>query len=348
MTTVQDLPGPHRPLAGRRAAVGADGPGLAPRGQPRRRQPRGRARARGHRDRAEPALLLPGRRVRDRRPGRGHDRRRARCQWEPLDVGAGSVLAIGTARARACGWRSRSAAASTCRPTSAAPRRSPSAASAATAAARWCPATCCGRARRTPRPRIRRSPRARCSPASVVRRRSSRRPHLTSHVADRRHRGPARGAGVLHPRRHRHALRDRLRGALQLRPHRRPPDGPATDVGAQRRRRGRPAPVQHPRHAVRGRRARLHRRHPDHPRPGRAVASADSSARRWSPAATCGSSASCAPATPCGSCPVREDDAAALDSAPRRRDRRPTRGGDGDDGVIAASSRQGRPTAGPP
>ena len=45
--------------------------------------------------------------------------------------------------------------------------------------------------------------------------------------------------------------------------------GPEAAVGAPRRRRGRPAPVEHPRQRLRRRHDRLHRRHADHPRPRR-------------------------------------------------------------------------------
>ena len=48
--------------------------------------------------------------------------------------------------------------------------------------------------------------------------------------------------------------------------------GPKPHLGATRRRRGRAAPVQHPRHPVRGRRRRLHRRPADPARPRRPVA----------------------------------------------------------------------------
>ena len=58
--------------------------------------------------------------------------------------------------------------------------------------------------------------------------------------------------------------------------------GPRPPLGPHGRRRGRAAPVQHPRHAVLGRRRRLHRRHADPARPGRAQSWAASSARRRS------------------------------------------------------------------
>ena len=67
----------------------------------------------------------------------------------------------------------------------------------------------------------------------------------------------------------RDVLCEQLGGALQLRAHRDPADRTGPGVGAGGRRRGRPAPLQHPRHAVRGGHRRLHRRHADPPRPGR-------------------------------------------------------------------------------
>ena len=88
-------------------------------------------------------------------------------------------------------------------------------------------------------------------------------------LGGRGHRGPARRAGVLHPRRHRDAGRHRLHRALQLRSHRCAPGGPEAAVGAQRRRRGGPASVEHPRQRLLRRHFGLHRRHPDPARPRR-------------------------------------------------------------------------------
>ena len=79
-------------------------------------------------------------------------------------------------------------------------------------------------------------------------------------------RGPARGAGVLHPLRHRHAVRDRVRGPLQLRPHRCPVDRSETRLGQNHRRRSRTSPFEHPRQRVFDRCTRLHRRHAHPPR----------------------------------------------------------------------------------
>ena len=58
----------------------------------------------------------------------------------------------------------------------------------------------------------------------------------------------------------------RVGGPLQLGPHRRAPRRPPPRLGRGRRRRGRPAPVQHPRHRLRDRRGRPHRRHAGDPR----------------------------------------------------------------------------------
>ena len=150
------------------------------------------------------------------------------------------------------------AAASTCPPTWAARRRSRWAGSAGTAAAPSRPATSSGRAPTSARP-----PHPRRYP-------SAGRPAIVRGLGDRGHRGTARGTGVLHPGRHRRAVRQQLHGAPQLGAHRRPAHRAASVVGPRGRRRGRAAPVQHPRCPLRGRRARLHRGHADHPRPGRA------------------------------------------------------------------------------
>ena len=57
-----------------------------------------------------------------------------------------------------------------------------------------------------------------------------------------------------------------VEGPLQLRSHRRAPDRAEAAVGAQGRRRSRPASVEHPRQRVRDRRDRFHGRHADPPR----------------------------------------------------------------------------------
>ena len=66
----------------------------------------------------------------------------------------------------------------------------------------------------------------------------------------------------------------RLGGALQLGPHRRAPGRPQAAVGPPRRRRRRPARLEHPRHRVRPGGGGHHRRHaggagPRRPQPGR-------------------------------------------------------------------------------
>ena len=66
MTTVQDLPGARRLLAGRGAALRTDGPALAARGQPRCRQPRGRAGLEVTATGPDAAVLGSRGRVRDR------------------------------------------------------------------------------------------------------------------------------------------------------------------------------------------------------------------------------------------------------------------------------------------
>ena len=83
--------------------------------------------------------------------------------------------------------------------------------------------------------------------------------------------------------------------------------GPEAAVGAHRRRRGRPAPVQHPRQRLLRRRSRLHRRHPDPARPRRAEPRrVRLPGRPWS-AATAGSSARWRPGDTVRFVPVRAD-----------------------------------------
>ena len=119
--------------------------------------------------------------------------------------------------------------------------------------------------------------------------------------------------------------------------------GPRPDVGADGRRRGRPAPLEHPRHPLRGRRDRLHRRHPDHPGTGRAVARRlrlPRGGRQRRPVEA-------GPAPTGRHRPVRP-----RPRGRRRRARRapappgrvPRTGGDGDDGVLAPPGRDRRPT----
>jgi urea carboxylase len=69
-------------------------------------------------------------------------------------------------------------------------------------------------------------------------------PH--TQLGDRRALRPARRAGLLHRRRHRHLLRRRLGSSLQLQPNRHPPDRAEARLGARGWRRGRTASKQHP------------------------------------------------------------------------------------------------------
>ena len=71
----------------------------------------------------------------------------------------------------------------------------------------------------------------------------------------------ARRAGLLHAARHRDVVRDSLDRALQLEPHRRAADRAQARMGARGRRRGRVAPVEHPRQRVCDRHGGLHGRH---------------------------------------------------------------------------------------
>ncbi len=256
MTTVQDLPAGSATgtWACRRAAPSTR---LLRRGQPGRRQSGRGTRARGHRGRPDPALFGRHRGRRHRRPRPDHC---GRHRGGPVGAGAGP------------GRRHPG------------PRRVPR---ARPAQLRVRP----GRHRRTRipgqrldlHPRRLRRPRR---PGTARRRRTSarncqnryRRPDPArapsrDHpaLADRCHRRTARGTRVLHPRGHRHPLRHRLQGAPQLGPHRHPPDRTQTAMGPPGRRRGRSAPLQHPRHAVRRGRPRLHRRHTDRPGPRRTV-----------------------------------------------------------------------------
>ena len=99
-----------------------------------------------------------------------------------------------------------------------------------------------------------RPPRARRRAARA--RTGSRARHL---VGARRADRAAHRAGVHHGGRPRRVPRRRVAGALQLGAHRGAPGRPATGVGAARRRRGRPAPVEHPRHRIRHGGDRPHR-----------------------------------------------------------------------------------------
>ena len=170
------------------------------------------------------------------------------------------------------------------------------------------------RLRRPRRPRARggrRAARRRRHVASCRRRRCPRllaRDHAP--LAHRRAGGPARRARVLHRRRRRRPLRRRVAGAGPLRPHRGAPRRPEADVGPPRRRRGRAPPVQHPRHRLRLRHGRLHRRHAGACSAPTARASAGSPAPPPSSPPSAGSSASWRPATTSRFVPISAERAA--------------------------------------
>ena len=133
--------------------------------------------------------------------------------WQPFEVRRRPGPAARPAHAApGCAPTSRCGAASTCPRCSAAGRPSPSAASAATRAARSRPATSCaiGDRRRSALRAV-----AGAVPAAG--------PRIGRQLADRRARRPARRARVLHARRRRRLLRRRRGGAGPLRPHRRAP-----------------------------------------------------------------------------------------------------------------------------
>ena len=88
-------------------------------------------------------------------------------------------------------------------------------------------------------------------------------------LGDRRDRGTARGTRVLHPRRHRHRSSAPTTPCTSTPTAPGAPRRPEAAVGPHRRRRGRPAPVEHPRQRLLRWRAGLHRRHPDPARPRR-------------------------------------------------------------------------------
>ncbi|AEK41169.1 UreA amidolyase [Amycolatopsis mediterranei S699] len=250
------LAGPHRVLARRGAAERPDGRPLAAAGQPGAGQPRRRARPGVHCGRGGAAVFPCHRSLRHRgaddgprrrhrgfpvdtgRSPRGSDARR------PVLHGRAAQLPPGARRRRRAGV----------------PRQRGD--------------VHAGEVRRPRRPRAGR--RGRPAPRSGPRGPgrgpgADRRPAgVRFPLDDRRARRTARGPGVLHPGRRRHVLRHGLAGALQLGAHRRPARRAAAEVGTAGRRRGGPAPVEHPRHAVRDRCRRLHRRPADPARPGRA------------------------------------------------------------------------------
>ena len=254
-------PGPAgsgRLLAHRRATERPDGRPLPCAGEPDRRQPRRRRDARADGPGADAAVhrrhaSSPGAARRSRPPWTG-----SRCPrggpW-PSPPGRRWRSARCTARASVPTWPC--AAASTCRPTWAAARPSPWAASAGSTAGRSPPATCCRSATRWP------ASRRTAAPGAWHR---SMRHEWRIGVLVGPHTAPEflteRGAG--------RAGRRRLGGAPQLGAHRGAPGRPPARLGPGRRRRGRPAPLQHPRHRLRDRCGRPDRRHAGDPRTRRA------------------------------------------------------------------------------
>ena len=210
--------------------------------------------ARADRDRSDAAVPRPTRwcASRARRRSRSSTVSRSRCGRRST-VPAGATLKIGAIgppglRARTCSC----AAASTCPRCSAAGPRSRSAASAVTAAARSRPATCSRSAREPDAPSVdgalpeaeqpvdrRRRGSSACSRVRTARRSSSPPDGLTA-LFDAEYQVHHNSAA-----------------------HRRAADRSRAGVGARRRRRRGPAPVEHPRHRVRGRHGGPHRRHAD-------------------------------------------------------------------------------------
>ena len=97
--------------------------------------------------------------------------------------------------------------------------------------------------------------------------------------------------------------------------------GPKPQWARARRRRGRPASVEHPRQRLRDRRDRLHRRHADHPRPRRPEPRRLRLPGRRHRRPSCGRSASSRPATRVRFVPRDVDDAAAQRASAGRADR---------------------------
>ena len=335
-TTVQDCPGR---LGYWDVGVPPSGPmdDLSFRlGQPARRQPRRRRRARVHAARARRcASPRRGRRAGAAPTCARDGRRRAgrRC-WRAVAVAAGQRrCACGAVRGPGLRAYLAVAAASTCPPTSAAARRSRSAASAATAGARCAPATCCagGAATDARRRRRGRALSARADPGDsstrlgdrVIRARTARptsSPAATSRTFFATDGGP-----------------------LQLRPHRRAPHRPEA---AWARRDGgeaglHPSNIHDNAYAIGA--DRLHRRHADHPRPdgpslGGFVCPASIVERR-----AVEDRASCGPATRVRFVPVARRRTRACSPRARRSRRRVARSAPAATATHGASTRERDP-----
>ena len=162
---------------------------------------------------------------------------------------------------------------------------------------------------------------------------TDRRPAIGSQLADRRRRGAARGAGVLHPRRHRRAVSPPTTRCTTT------PRAPAS-ASSGRSRRGRAATAAKP-VFTRPTSTTPPMRSARWTSPVTLRSSWDRTARLWAassarpswPAANCGSSGSCGPATPSGSSLFARRTPPV--STPPVLGRRCARaGGDGDDGVL--------------
>ena len=180
--------------------------------------------------------------------------------WTPVAVPAGATLAIGAVSGP--GLRATLAVARWDRwpsPTSAAARRSRSAGSAVTTVGRCAPATCSrvgGRRGGTPTPAGRWRPGMApvlgdCVGARRARRAAQPRPSSSRRTGSTTCCAPTWEV-------HFNSARTGVRLI-----------GPAPGWARHRRRRGRAAPVEHPRHRLRDRRRRPHRRHAGDPRPRR-------------------------------------------------------------------------------
>ena len=212
------LPGPGGLLAGGHPAVWTHGHTVVPPRQHGARQPGGGPRARVHHDRARAALPHGIARDRDGRARTGHPRRRAVAQWEPVLVPAGGVLAVGTATIGMRMYLLVEGGVDV-----------PSVMGSASTFDLGGIGGASGRALKTGDIIGLATP-AVAQLARPVR--SERPPGVHQRVDARGARGPARGTGVLHRRRHGDLLRLGVRGALQLGTHRRAAGRSEARVGA--------------------------------------------------------------------------------------------------------------------